>query len=134
MDDGPKSLISATLSPAAAKVWQSWPKKNKKKGEVGRSAQLSILIAESSTLLLEKQALGTRVGHLQGQMASYRANLQRIIRLEPPYDRLNKTIIEGIIPCFSWVVWIIERFLAPDVNSMFVFMTWMDRRECRSHP
>jgi len=92
-----KSLISATLSPEAAKVWESWPKKNKSKGEVGRSAHLSILIAESSTLLLEKQALGTRVGHLQGQMASYRANLQRIIRLDPPYDRLNKTIIEGMI-------------------------------------
>jgi len=92
-----KHLISATLSPEAAEVWESWPKKNKSKGEAGRSAHLSILIAESSTLLLEKQALSRRVGHFQGILASYRANLQRIRRLDPPYDALNKTIIEGMI-------------------------------------
>jgi hypothetical protein len=81
----------------AAQVWESWPKKNKSKGEMGRSAHLSILIAESATLLDEKQALSRRVGHLQGILASYRANLQRIRRVEPPYDRLNKTIIDGMI-------------------------------------
>ena len=85
-----KSLISATLSPEAADVWQLWPK-----GQ--RSRMLSILIAESATLLEEKQALSRRVGHLQGILASYRANLQRIRRVEPPYDRLNKTIIDGMI-------------------------------------
>jgi len=85
-----KSLISATLSPEAADVWQSWPKGS-------RSATLSILIAESATLLEEKQALSRRVGHLQGILASYRANLQRIRRVEPPYDRLNKIIIDGMI-------------------------------------
>jgi len=92
-----KHLISATLSPEAAKVWESWPKKNKSKGEMGRSAHLSILLAESATLLVEKQALSRRVGHLQGILASYRANLQRIGARDPPYDRLNKTIIEGMI-------------------------------------
>jgi len=85
-----KSLISATLSPEAAAVWQEWPK-----GQ--RSRTLSILIAESATLLVEKQALSRRVGHLQGILASYRSNLQRIGRLDPPYDALNKTIIEGMI-------------------------------------
>jgi len=85
-----KSLISATLSPEAAAVWQEWPKGS-------RSATLSILIAESATLLVEKQALSRRVGHLQGILASYRANLQRIGARDPPYDRLNKTIIEGMI-------------------------------------
>lgn len=85
-----KSLISATLSLEAAEVWQTWPKGK-------RSAMLSTLISESTTLLLEKQALGRRVGHLQGTLASYRANLQRILRADPPYDRLNKTIIEGMI-------------------------------------
>jgi len=58
---------------------------------------LSTLIEESATLLLEKQALACRVGHLQGILASYRANLLRILRLEPPYDSLNQTIIEGMI-------------------------------------
>jgi len=85
-----KSLISATLSPEAAAVWKEWPKGS-------RSATVSTLIAESATLLSEKQALSRRVGHLQGILASYRANLQRIGRLDPPYDRLNKTIIEGMI-------------------------------------
>jgi len=92
-----KSLISATLTPEAWAIWDSWPKKNKAKREIGRSARLSELLAESADLMLHKQALSTRVGHLQGIMASYRANLQRIIRLDPPYDRLNKTIIEGMI-------------------------------------
>jgi len=85
-----KSLISATLSPEAAAVWQEWPKG-------ARSRTLSILIAESTTLLVEKQALSRRVGHLLGILASYRANLQRIGARNPPYDRLNKTIIEGMI-------------------------------------
>jgi len=85
-----KSLISATLSPEAAAVWQEWPKGS-------RSSTLSVLIAESATLLVEKQALSRRVGHLQGILASYRMNLQRIGRLDPPYDTLNRTIIAGMI-------------------------------------
>jgi len=85
-----KSLISATLSPAAAEVWESWPKGS-------RSRQLSTLLEESTTLLIQKQALARRVGHFQGLFASYRANLLRFLRLEPPYDRLNKTIMEGMI-------------------------------------
>ena len=72
-----KSLISATLSPEAAAVWQEWPK-----GQ--RSKTLSTLIAESTTLLVEKQALSRRVGHLKGILASYRANLQRIGARDPP--------------------------------------------------
>jgi hypothetical protein len=93
-----KSLISATLSPEAADVWQSWPK-----GQ--RSRMLSILIAESATLLEEKQALSRRVGHLLGILASYRANLQRIGARDPPYDRLNKTIIEGMILDINEITW-----------------------------
>jgi len=58
---------------------------------------MSTLLTESSTLLIEKQALSRRVGHFQGVMASYRTNLLRFLRLEPPYDQLNRVIMEGMI-------------------------------------
>jgi len=45
-----KHLISATLSPAAAAVWESWPTKNKANNEIGRSARLSELIESSADL------------------------------------------------------------------------------------
>jgi len=85
-----KHLISATLSLEAAEVWESWPKGT-------RSKQLSTLLEESTTLLIQKQALSRRVGHMQGLMASYRTNLLRFLRLEPPYDQLNRVIMEGMI-------------------------------------
>jgi len=92
-----KHLISATLSPAAAAVWESWPTKNKANNEIGRSARLSELIESSADLMIQKQALSRRVGHFQGLMASYRTNLLRFLRLEPPYDQLNRVIMEGMI-------------------------------------
>jgi len=115
-----KSLISATLTPEAWSIWDSWPKKNKSKGEVGRSARLSELLAESADLMLQKQALSTRVGHLQGIMASYRANLLRILRVEPPYDGLNKTIIEGMIIEINENTWGTVHYdptLEPDIED-----------------
>jgi len=48
-----KHLISATLSPAAAAVWESWPTKNKANNEIGRSARLSELIESSADLRLD---------------------------------------------------------------------------------
>jgi len=57
---------------------------------------LSTLISESTTLLLEKQALGCRVGFLQGTLASYRNNLLRILR-NVNLDLVNKTIVEGMV-------------------------------------
>lgn len=59
----------------AAQVWESWPKKNAEAKEVGRSATLSILMADSGELVLRQKANMLMIGHLRGNIATHRRQL-----------------------------------------------------------
>ena len=92
-----KQLISATLSMEAAQVWESWPKKNAEAKEVGRSATLSILMADSGELVLRQKANILMIGHLRGNIATHRRRILDFLRSTPPIDEAYKAMFHDII-------------------------------------
>jgi len=88
-----KHLISATLSFAAAEVWEQWPK-----GQ--RSRMLSELLANDGELVLRQKANSAMIGSLRGNIATHRRQLISFINestYRTPIDDAHFKMFERII-------------------------------------